>query len=150
MEEGNKYGPLCDADESDFDDPFLAESLADWPYTPDIYTELTDKYFTTMKSLIISVIADNGSCEAHLIERTHRRGMKYWHLDQTASIWDGILVPQGYLDQDSLENLEGGVRTNAKFPLPMARDFPLPHRNARGVEEFHYVTMTVKATGGSR
>jgi len=71
-------------------------------------------------------------------------------LDKTASIWDGILVPQGHLDQESLAELKGTVRGNAKFPLPMARNFPLPHGNVHDVERFHNVTVTRKATSGSR
>lgn len=134
------------------DDPALVDFMSNWPYIPDIYLDLGDKQLTAMKRLIVSVKAVNGSCKAHLIERTLPCGTMCWYLDETASIWEGILVSRGHLDEQSFHKVRSIVSLNTKFPVPMVRSFPLRRyvgNNPSKVQYFHNTTLTVQATGGS-
>jgi hypothetical protein len=148
----SKEFDLADRNRTVEDDPVLADFMSYWPYVSDIYLGLPDKQLTAMKRLKVSVKADNGSCEAHLIERTLPCGAVCWSLDQTASTWEGILILEDDLDEESSYELERVVAYNAKFPLPMVKSLPSPthmDNDLSYVELFHNSTMTVKTASGS-
>jgi hypothetical protein len=131
------------------DDTILEGYEGDWPLASDLHLEILNKQMSAMKRLIVSVKADNGSCEAHLTERTLPCGTRYWQLDE-GSFWNGILVPRGHLDQKNLAQHERIIQGNARFPMPTVQFFPLYQGTLPHVQGFPNCTMTVQTTGGSR